>query len=118
MIGQKGLPASYGGIEHHVEQLGRLLAARPDVEVTVYCRRGYCPDVGPAYLGMRLVCTPTLASKHLEAISHSITSTVHALMSGADVVHYHALGPGLVAPLVRYLSRAKVVLTVHGLDHE
>lgn len=118
MIGQKGLPATYGGIEHHVEQLGRLLAARPDVEVTVYCRRPYCPDAGPEYLGMRLVCTPTLASKHLEAISHSITSTVHALMSGADVVHYHALGPGLVAPLVRYLSRGKVVLTVHGLDHE
>lgn len=118
MIGQKGLPATYGGIEHHVEQVGRLLAARPDVEVTVYCRRQYCSDVGPEYLGMRLVCTPTLATKHLEAISHSVTSTVHALMSGADVVHYHALGPGLVAPLVRYLSRGKVVLTVHGLDHE
>jgi len=33
-------------------------------------------------------------------------------------VHYHALGPGLVAPLPRYLSPARVVLTVHGLDHE
>lgn len=118
MIGQKGLPATYGGIEHHVEQVGRLLAARPDVEVTVYCRRPYSSDVGSEYLGMRLVRTPTLASKHFEAISHSVTSTVHALMSGADVVHYHALGPGLVAPLVRYLSRGKVVLTVHGLDHE
>lgn len=118
MIGQRGVPATYGGIEHHVEQVGSLLAARSDVEVTVYCRRQYSSDVGREHLGMHLVVTPTLSSKHLEAISHSVTSTVHAVLSGADVVHYHALGPGLVAPLVRYLSRGKVVLTVHGLDHE
>lgn len=118
MIGQKGVPATYGGVEHHVEQVGRLLAQREDVEVTVYCRRQYGSDLSGEYKGMRLVRTPTLASKHLEAISHSLTSTVHALLSGVDVVHYHALGPAMVAPLVRYLSRGKVVLTVHGLDHE
>ena len=66
---------------------------------------------------MRLVVTPTVASKHLDALVHSLTSTVHALLTGTDVVHYHAIGPGLVAPLSR-LARAKVVLTVHGLDHE
>jgi hypothetical protein len=26
MIGQKGLPATFGGIEHHVEELGARLA--------------------------------------------------------------------------------------------
>lgn len=118
MIGQKGIPATYGGIEHHVEQVGRLLARRDDIELTVYCRRQYGSEVNGDYQGMRLVRTPTLSSKHLEAISHSLTSTVHALMSGVDVVHYHALGPAMVAPVVRYLSRGKVVLTVHGLDHE
>src|SRR5262249_29295415 len=35
-----------------------------------------------------------------------------------DIVHFHAVASGLVAPLPRYLSRAKVVLTVHGLDHD
>jgi glycosyltransferase involved in cell wall biosynthesis len=118
MIGQKGLPATYGGIEHHVEQVGRLLAQRDDVEVTVYCRRHYGSNLIGEYQGMRLVHTPTVSSKHLEAITHSLTSTVHALWSGADVVHYHALGPAMAAPLVRYLSHGKVVLTVHGLDHE
>jgi glycosyltransferase involved in cell wall biosynthesis len=35
-----------------------------------------------------------------------------------DVLHYHALGPGLLAFLPRALSSSGVVLTVHGLDHQ
>ncbi|WP_286176074.1 glycosyltransferase family 4 protein [Arthrobacter sp. NEB 688] len=117
MVGQKGVPATFGGIEHHVEELGARLAEQ-GVEVTVYCRRSYAAQVPPEHRGMRLVVTPTVASKHLDAIVHSITSTVHAVLARADVVHYHAPGPGLAAPLARYLSPSRVVLTVHGLDHE
>lgn len=117
MIGQKGVPATFGGIEHHVEEIGARLAAR-GVKVTVYCRRSYAEKTPREYRGMRLVCTPTLGTKHLDALVHSVTSTLHAMASGADVVHYHGLGPGLAAPLSRFASRAKVILTVHGLDHE
>ncbi len=122
MIGQKGLPATFGGIEHHVEELGARLVEQ-GVDVTVYCRESYVHADGRGelperYRGMRLVVTPTVPSKHLDAIVHSLTSTIHAIRSGADVIHYHALGPGLVAPVARFGSRAKVVLTVHGLDHE
>jgi len=120
MIGQKGLPATFGGVERHVEELGSRLVAE-GVEVTVYCRANYSMSgegMPEYYKGMHLVTTPTVASKHLDAIVHSLTSTVHAIRSGHDVIHYHALGPGLVAPVARYASRAKVVLTVHGMDHE
>lgn len=121
MIGQKGLPATFGGVEHHVEELGSRLVDE-GIEVTVYCRSSYAADGGEPvpeyYKGMHLVTTPTVPSKHLDAIVHSLTSTVHAIRSGHDVIHFHALGPGLVAPVARFASRAKVVLTVHGLDHE
>jgi len=117
MVGQKGLPATWGGIEHHVEQVGERLAARGH-EVTVYCRDTYGEVVPAQYRGMRLRRAPTVGTKHLDAIVHSATSSVGAVLAQADVVHYHALGPALVAPLPRYLSRAGVVLTVHGLDHE
>ncbi len=121
MIGQKGLPATFGGIEHHVEQIGARLV-QEGIEVTVYCRPSYGAGVdGEAlerYHGMRLVTMPTVPSKHLDAIVHSLISTIHAIVSGHDIIHYHALGPGLVAPLARYTSGAKVVLTVHGLDHQ
>ena len=117
VIGQKGLPATYGGVEHHVEELGARLVDR-GFRVTVYCRSSYAPTIPATYQGMELVVTPTVGTKHLDAIAHSATSTAHALWSGADIIHYHAMGPGLVAPVPRYASRAKVALTVHGLDHE
>ncbi len=117
MIGQKGLPATYGGVEHHVEQIGRRLAARGH-RVTVFSRRSYSERPLGSYLGMDIRDAPTIASKHLDAIVHSATSTALAMTSGCDIVHYHALGPGLLAPLARYGSPKSVVLTVHGLDHQ
>lgn len=117
MIGQKGVPATYGGVEHHVEEIGRRLVDRGH-QVTVFSRRSYAELPQSPYLGMDVRLAPTIASKHLDAIVHSATSTVMALNRRCDIVHYHALGPGLVAPLPRYASRSSVVLTVHGLDHE
>lgn len=117
MVGQRGVPATFGGIEHHVEELGSRLADRGH-EVTVFCRNNYSPDRRPTYRGMTLRHLPTIDSKHLDAIAHSALSTAVAMSGRPDIVHYHALGPGLVAPLPRYLGRAKVVQTVHGLDGE
>jgi glycosyltransferase involved in cell wall biosynthesis len=35
-----------------------------------------------------------------------------------DIVHFHAIGPGVWSPLPRYFSGAKVVQTIHGFDQE
>ena len=117
MIGQRGIPATFGGVEHHVEELGARLAERGH-EVTVYTRTNYTAERHPTYRGMRPRYLPTVHSKHLDTIVHSALSTVDVLRAGADVIHYHAVGPGIPAVLPRYLSRARVVLTVHGLDAE
>ena len=39
MIGQRGVPATFGGVERHVEELGARLAAYGH-EVVIFCRRG------------------------------------------------------------------------------
>ncbi|GAA4727224.1 glycosyltransferase family 4 protein [Pedococcus ginsenosidimutans] len=117
MVGQKGLPATFGGIEHHVENIGARLVERGH-RVTVYCRSTYSDAPMGEHRGMRLVAAPTIGTKHLDAIVHSATSTGKALAAGVDVVHYHGIGPGLVAPVPRFLSRSSVVMTVHGLDHQ
>jgi glycosyltransferase involved in cell wall biosynthesis len=117
MIGQRGIPATFGGVEHHVEELGSRLAERGH-HVTVYSRANYTRERHTAYRGMRPRYLPTVSSKHLDAIVHSTLSTVDAMLAKADIVHYHAVGPGLPAVVPRYFSRAKVVLTVHGLDAE
>ena len=116
-IGTRGVPATFGGIEHHVEEVGSRLAERGH-DVTVYCRANYVPDGQERYRGMELVRLRTVSSKRLDAIVHSALSTVRSLGKGYDIVHFHALGPGVMTPVVRYGSGAKVVQTIHGLDDE
>jgi glycosyltransferase involved in cell wall biosynthesis len=117
MIGCRGVPARWGGIERHVEEVAALLAERGH-DVTVFCRNNYVQGGLTEHRGVRLRRLPTVGTKHLDAIVHSGLATAAALASSFDVLHYHALGPGVVGALPRYLSPAKVVLTVHGLDDQ
>jgi glycosyltransferase involved in cell wall biosynthesis len=113
MIGQKGIPARYGGIERHVEEIAVRLAGRGH-EVMVYCRPYYTLMDGD-YKGVTLVKLPSIKTRHLDAATHSLLSTAHVLSMKADVVHYHALGPGSLSFVPR-LTGARTVVTVHGLD--
>ena len=113
MIGQKGIPARYGGIERHVEEISVRLAARGH-EVLVYCRPYYTLMDGH-YKGIALVKLPSIKTRHLDAATHSLISTAHVLSMKADVVHYHALGPSGLSFVPR-MAGARTVATVHGLD--
>jgi glycosyltransferase involved in cell wall biosynthesis len=119
-IGQRGVPATFGGIEHHVEEIGSRLAARGH-RVTVYTRGNYTDSRQEMYRGMRVRYTPTIATKRLEALVHSGVSTLSALTARAepfDVLHYHAVGPAVFTPLPRVMGRWAVVCTIHGLDYD
>lgn len=113
MIGQKGVPATYGGIERHVEELAVRLVER-GIDVDVYCRPHYTP-AGATLGAVRLVRLPSLNTKHLDAITHTAAASLHSAFSRADIVHYHALGPSSLAWVSR-LAGKKTVVTVHGLD--
>ena len=117
MIGVRGVPATFGGIERHVEELGARLAARGH-DITVFCRSNYSVAGSSSHRGMRLTSRPTVGTKHLDAIVHSGLATLEAMAASYDILHYHAIGPGMLAVLPRYLGRARVVLTVHGRDNE
>lgn len=112
-IGGRGVVSKYSGIESYYEQVGAELA-RMGHEVTVYCRTYFTPSVGE-YQGIRVRRLPAIRSKHLETLSHTFLSTMHAMFSGYDVVHYHCLGPALFSFLPR-LAGKKTVVTVQGLD--
>ena len=116
MLGCRGLPATYGGVERHVEEVGARLVERGH-EVTVYCRPHYSePGADEHHRGVRRVVLPGIATKRLDALSHTAVAAAHAAREGYDVVHYHAVGPGLVSPVSKVSRRSAVVLTVHGLD--
>jgi glycosyltransferase involved in cell wall biosynthesis len=64
---------------------------------------------------MHLVRLPTIRSKHLDTLVHTLLSTIHALFNDFDIVHYHCLGPALFSFLPRLFGK-KTVVTVQGLD--
>lgn len=116
MIGQKGIPAVYGGVERHVEELSGRLSALGH-EVTVYTRPYYTSKLRTSHQGVRLVSLPTLHTKHLDAITHTLLATLHAMREQAEVFHYHGVGPSLVAWIPRlFRPKARVVTTFHSPD--
>jgi len=116
MIGQKGIPTQFGGIERHVEALAVRLGKRGH-EVTVYTRSWYAPAKRRFAKGVSTVATPTINSKHLDAIVHTFSSTVHAIRNGAEVIHYHGVGPSLLSWIPRvFAPGVKVVSTFHCVD--
>jgi glycosyltransferase involved in cell wall biosynthesis len=128
MLGIRGFPGSLGGAENFSEQVATRLAARGH-DVTVYCR-SYIrdewakPDVEtPAplghlrtYKGVQLKLLPTVHSKHLDNILHTVLAAFDSFGRSYDVMHFHSVGPCLLAPLPYYTRRARIVATVHGLD--
>lgn len=112
-IGGRGLVSKYSGIETYYEEVGKNLAAMGH-QVTAYCRTYFTPR-GAERNGIRIVRLPTIRSKHLETLLHTVLSTLHVLVSGCDVVHYHTLGPALFSFIPR-LAGKKTVVTVQGLD--
>jgi glycosyltransferase involved in cell wall biosynthesis len=112
-IGGRGVVSKYSGIETYYEEVGPCLV-QLGYHVTLYCRSYFTPDLA-VYKGMRLVRLPTVRTKHLETMVHSFLSTVHAIFSSCDIVHFHAQGPALFSFLPR-LAGKKTVVTVQGLD--
>jgi glycosyltransferase involved in cell wall biosynthesis len=113
MVGSRGVPAAYSGIERYVEEVGSRLA-EAGASVTVYCHRSYVTARGP-YRGMTLRFVPAIRTRHLETWTHVALASLEALVRDTPIWHYHALGPATWAWLPRLLGR-RVVVTVQGLD--
>jgi glycosyltransferase involved in cell wall biosynthesis len=118
MIGQKGIPTLAGGIERHVEELS-LRLGRQGHEVLVYTRAWYAAPKRDLFPGVSTIKAPTIKSKHLDAIVHTLTSTIQAIKAEVDVIHYHGVGPSLLAWIPRiFAHKVKVVSTFHCIDRK
>ncbi len=113
MLGLKGLPAVHGGVERHVEELGARLAQRGH-EVTAFCRKAYTEQPGE-HRGIRLLLSPTIHTKHLDATVHTLLGGFKAAFSEFDLIHYHAIGPASMCFIPRVFGKP-VIATVHALD--
>ena len=114
MIGQKGIPATYGGVERHVEELAAALVERGH-QVTVYSRPHYSPAPPAEHRGIGNVVLPSIPTKHLDAVTHCLLASLDTLRRDCDLVHYHAIGPAAFCGIPRLVGK-RTVVTVHALD--
>ncbi len=116
-IGQKGIPAKFGGVETHAQELAVRLAGLGN-EVVVYVRNNYTDKNIKEYKGVKLIHLPSIATKNLDAISHTFFATVHALFCRYDVVHFHAIGPSSLAWIIKIFNpKTILVATFHCQDY-
>jgi glycosyltransferase involved in cell wall biosynthesis len=113
MFGVKGIPVP-AGAENVAEQIGSRLVRRGH-EVTVYVRAHYTPRIIKEYKGIRLVHLPSIASKNLDAFTHSSLASVACTLGNPDVVHIHGMGNSVFSFIPRLFGIPTVVQS-HGLD--
>jgi len=122
MLGHKRIPSREGGVEVVVEELSTRMVALGN-EVTCYNRKGkHVLDKNikvedqDEYKGVKLKKCFTIDKRGLAAMTASLSATLKALFSKADIVHYHAEGPCAWMWIIKLFSKKKIIATIHGLD--
>jgi len=117
IIGLKGVPPEFAGtsgVEFYASE--RLLPLyRAGVRVVCYVRAWATPAHITTHKRAALIRLPSITTKHLDAVSHSFLSTLHACFSPVDTVWYQATGPAMFSFLPRLFGK-KIFVTIHTLE--
>jgi glycosyltransferase involved in cell wall biosynthesis len=118
VIGAKGLPPRQGGIEHYcAEVFPRIVEQGHSVDLFAQASyTGFKWRDRYSYRGVSVKTMPTLGVSGIDTFLGAAMASLHATRKTYDIIHFHALGPGLFSLLPRLASQAKIVLTCHGLD--
>lgn len=68
------------------------------------------------FLGVQVKNLPGLDIKGADALVTSALGVIAASRKHYDIIHFHASGPSLFTALSKVVSKAKIVVTCHGLD--
>lgn len=115
MMGTRGVPATYGGFETAIEEVGKRLVERGH-EVVVYCRDTSAKvERQESYLGMELVHLPALHTKSLETLTHSGLSAVHLAAHRTDAALVFNAANAVWLPILK-AARIPAATHVDGLE--
>lgn len=116
VIGTRGIPATYGGVEKHCEEIYSRLV-KEGCDITIYSRSYYNQSKISDFKGVKIKTIPILNIKGFESLIHSFISTILATFSDVDIIHFHSQGPSICAWIPRLFSpKKKVGFTCHGID--
>jgi len=118
VLGLRGVVDVQGGIETHARRLYPLLA-RLGCDVEIVQRSAYYPRERRRREWRRITLTYLWSprTRIVETAVHTLLGVLYAAVKRPDVLHLHAIGPALLAPLAR-LFGLRVVVTHHAADYE
>lgn len=116
ILGTVGVPAAYGGFETLAENLVRFHERNAlACELAVYCSANTYPNRPASFLGAELRYV-ALNANGVSSIPYDIVSLFSATRRGSDVILLLGVSGALMLPLVRLLSRSRVVTNIDGVE--
>ena len=112
IIGTVGIPAKYGGFETLVEYL--TLNLRNKFDITVYCSSVAYYEELPRHNGARLKYIK-LKANGVQSIPYDIISIFKSLKD-SDVLLILGVSGCLVLPIVKLISKNKILVNIDGLE--
>ena len=114
MLGSRGIPHTYSGYEAFLGEVCPRLVERGH-EVLVYCRRSLFRQKPKTYKGVRLIYLPSIETKTMGTLTHTLVSMGDVLFRGVDVIFVVNVVNGFHCILPRIMGK-NVAINVDGLD--
>lgn len=114
IIGTRGIPANYGGFETFAENLSVRLTDAGHA-VTVYGRTNNIKYTDGQYKGVNIKLLPTIGTKHLDTVVHTLISVLHSLTQDYEVVLICNAANAAFSWIPR-IRGAVVVINVDGIE--
>lgn len=114
IIGIQGVPANYGGFETLVENLiGKHHST--NIEYTVFCSSKDMPSKPKEHKGAKLKYIP-LHANGLQSILYDIVAMTRSIR-GYDALLILGVSGCIFLPVVKLLSKGKIIVNIDGLEH-
>lgn len=114
IIGTQGVPANYGGFESLVENLIGDNCPE-DIGYTVFCSSADMGSMPETYKGAELKYIK-LHANGMSSIPYDILSMCRSIR-GYDVILVLGVSGCLFMPVLRMLTRARIIVNIDGLEH-
>ena len=114
MLGSRGIPHTYSGYEAFLGEVAPRLVERGH-EVIVYCRRSLFSDRPKTYKGVRLIYLPSVETKTMGTLTHTLISMGDVVFRRMDVIFVVNVVNAFHCILPRMLGKS-VAINVDGLD--
>ena len=114
VIGTQGVPANYGGFETLVENIIGEYRSE-NVEYTVFCSSKDMPQKMQQHKGAKLKYIPMRANG-AQSIIYDIVAMLRSI-TGYDTILVLGVSGCIFLPILRLLSRARIIVNIDGLEH-